>query len=359
MLENSSMCADATKHAAPEGYDVKAVEAWIKENIKSLAPPFLWKRLEGGHSNLTYLITDQNGVKAVIRRPPQGQLLPKAHDMGREWAIISALGPTSVPVAAALGFCESPDVTGAHFYVMGHVSGAALHTAQDTARLIPIEKREAVGWNFFDVLADLHAIDPDAVGLGDLGKKENYIARQLKTWYRSWTSSHEAADYDDSRAHELQQFLEANIPEQGPARVVHGDYGLHNCLIGPDFKMAAMLDWEISTLGDPLADLAYALNQWILPDDPNPVKPDAASVVPGMPSRESLAARYAARTGCDLSHLDFYIGFNWWKSAMIIHGVYARYMTGKKSTDGIDLNELRSRVERSLDQAAAAVNRIR
>tara|TARA_R110002096_G_scaffold9386_9_gene37195 strand:+ start:4258 stop:5307 length:1050 start_codon:yes stop_codon:yes gene_type:complete len=344
---------------APEGYDVPRVEEWIQKNIPSLAPPFKWKRLEGGHSNLTYLLTDTAGTVAVIRRPPRGELLPKAHDMGREWAIISALGPTAVPVAPALGFCESPEVTGAHFYVMGHVEGKALYTAEDTLAWVPAERREILAWSFFDVLADLHALDPDAIGLGDLGKKENYIGRQLKTWYRSWTSSCEAAEFDDPRAHELQRFLAENIPEQGPARVVHGDYGLHNCLIGADSRIAAVLDWEISTLGDPLADLAYALNQWVLPDDENPVKPGTGSAVPGMPDRETLAARYAARTGRDIAGLDFYIGFNWWKSAMIIHGVYARYLAGKKSTDGVDLDDIRARIERSLDQAEAAINRIR
>jgi aminoglycoside phosphotransferase (APT) family kinase protein len=358
-VEETLMDYDEATATAPEGYEVKPVEAWIKENVASLTPPFKWKRLEGGHSNLTYLITDVHGESAVIRRPPQGELLPKAHDMGREWAIISALGPTAVPVAKALGFCAGAEVTGANFYVMGHVQGKALHTAADTQKWIPENKRETVAWGFFDVLAELHALDPDEIGLGDLGKKENYVGRQLKTWYRSWTSSYEAADYDDPRAHALQEFLAANIPTQGPARVVHGDYGLHNCLIGDNFQMAAMLDWEISTLGDPLADLAYALNQWALPDDVKPVKPNSASAVPGMPNRESLAARYAARTGRDISQLDFYIGFNWWKSAMIIHGVYARYMTGKKSSGGVDVDELKLRVKRSLDEAETAINRIR
>lgn len=353
------MHGDVANQSAPEGYDVKAVEAWIEKHVPSLSPPFAWTRLEGGHSNLTYFIKDQRGEAAVIRRPPRGELLPKAHDMGREWAIISALGPSPVPVARALAFCESAEVTGAHFYVMGHVDGKALHTASDTENWVPERRRETLAWSFFDVLAELHALDPDEIGLGDLGKKENYIARQLKTWYRSWTSSCDAAGYDDPRAHNLQQFLEANIPVQGPARVVHGDYGLHNCLVDEHSRIAAVLDWEISTLGDPLADLAYALNQWTLPHDTNPVKPDAASAVAGMPSRESLAARYAQRTGRALSQLDFYIGFNWWKSAMIIHGVYARYMAGKKSTEGVDLADLRLRIDRSLDQAESAINRIR
>lgn len=345
--------------AQPEGYDVAAVSAWIDANIPSLNPPFKWRRLEGGHSNLTYEITDATGAQAVIRRPPRGELLPKAHDMEREWTIISALGPTDVPVAAALGFCPSPDITGAHFYVMGHVDGRAMYTSEDTEQCVPLAQRETLAWSFFDVLAALHDLDPDEIGLGELGKKENYIARQLKTWYRSWTSSCEAAGFDDPRAHELQQFLAANTPEQGPARVVHGDYGLHNCLIGDDCRISAVLDWEISTLGDPLADLAYALNLWTLPSDQNPVKADTGSSVAGMPSRESLAARYAERTGRDLSHLDFYTGFNWWKSAMIIHGVYARYMDGQKSTEGVDLVDIKRRIERSLDEAETAISRLR
>lgn len=342
-----------------EGYDIPAVEAWISTHVKDLETPLSWEKLAGGHSNLTYRVQDSNGRIAVIRRPPLGKLLPKAHDMGREWQIISALGPTPVPVATALGFCESPDVTGAHFYVMGHVEGLALYKNTDTESWVSSDKRHTLGESFIDVLAALHSLDPDQIGLGDLGKKENYIGRQLKTWYRSWTSSAKAAEYDDPRVHEMQEFLGANIPDQGPARVVHGDYGLHNCMFGKDAKVAAVLDWEISTLGDPLADLAYALNQWILPGDVNPVKADAASVVPGMLTREELAKRYADATGRDLSNLDFYIGFNWLKSAMIIHGVYARYKEGQKSTQGVDMVDLRDRVTRNINEAEKAVARIR
>ena len=341
-----------------QGYDIPAVEEWIKQHVASLQPPFDWQKLEGGHSNLTYRLKDAAGKLAVIRRPPLGELLPKAHDMGREWQIISALGPTKVPVAPALGFCEGADVTGAHFYVMGHVEGMALYTDKDTESWIADDCRQALGESFIDVLAELHSLDPDEIGLGDLGKKENYIGRQLKTWYRSWMASIEPAEYDDERLHAMQKFLADNIPEQGPARVVHGDYGLHNCLFSQQGQVAAVLDWEISTLGDPLADLAYALNQWILPGDENPVKADAASVVEGMLTREQLAARYAQATGRDLSQLDYYIGFNWLKSAMIIHGVYARYKEGKKSTQGVDMVDLRDRITRNINHAERAIARI-
>lgn len=346
------------ERTGPEGYRVEAVEAWIRDNIEGLTPPFRWTRLEGGHSNLTYRLDDAQGRPAVIRRPPQGELLPKAHDMSREWALISALGPTPVPVPRALGFCESPDVTGAWFYVMGLIDGQPLYNAEDTERIVPPDRRRKMALSFIDVLGDLHAVDPDAVGLGLLGKKENYVGRQLRTWYRSWTSSIGPAEFDDPRAHDIREFLLANIPEQGPARVVHGDYGPHNCLIGPDCTIAAVVDWEISTLGDPLADLAYALNPWPDPSDDEPAPPEAATAPAGFPSRTELAERYAERTGRDLSQLDYYVGFNRWKSACIVHGVYARYRAGKKSTEGVDLDELRERVDHSLALSEQAVSRI-
>ena len=201
-------------------------------------------------------------------------------------------------------------------------------------------------------------MDPDEVGLGGLGKKENYVGRQLKTWYRSWTSSIEGAKLDDPRAHELQAFFLDNMPDQGPARVVHGDYGLHNCLFGADHKVAAVVDWEISTLGDPLADLAYALNWFADPSDTEPQPPEAATAVDGFPTRGELAERYAQKTGRDLSKIDYYLGFNRWKSAAILHGVYARYIEGKKSSDDIDLPDMRERILRALTLAEQAVNRI-
>jgi len=338
------------------GYEIPAVEAWIDANTDAIKPPFKWTKLQGGHSNLTYLIEDTHGQRAVIRRPPQGVLLPKAHDMGREWSIIQALGGSSVPVAQAIAFCEDPSVTGAHFYVMGWVNGHPLYTVDDANQWAPPALRETVAHSFVDVLADLHSIDPDQVGLGRLGKKEGYIARQVKTWYRSWNASIDGAQFDDPRAHELQQYFLAHLPEQGPARVVHGDYGVHNCLLGSDGHIAAVVDWEISTLGDPLADLAYALNQWAEPDDPpNPRGPRPTSV-PGFPSRQQMADRYANRTGRDLSGLDYYSSVCFWKSAMIGHGVYARYCEGKKSTEGVDMPGLRASVLQSLSFAEQALS---
>lgn len=340
------------------GYNIPAVEAWIGIHITAIKPPLKWTKLEGGHSNLTYLIEDAQNRQAVIRRPPMGELLPKAHDMGREWSIISALGKTAVPVPPAYGYCEDPAVTGAHFYLMGLINGHPLYLVEDTERWLPVALRMRAAHSFIDVLAELHSVDPDAVGLGELGKKDDYIGRQLRTWYRSWNASIAGAQLDDPRAHALQKYFLENVPDQGPARVVHGDYGVHNCLFGPDGAIAAVVDWEISTLGDPLADLAYALNQWSDPSDAQPPNPDAPTSAPGFPPRTILARRYSERTNRDLSHLDYYVGFNRWKTAAINHGVYARYMEGKKSTDGVNLDGLLQSIDRNLTLAEEAIARL-
>ncbi len=345
-----------TVETEPEGYDVEAVEAWIAGNVKGLTPPLTWTRLQGGHSNLTYRIDDGEGRAAVIRRPPQGELLPKAHDMSREWALISALGSTAVPVAPAMAFCENPEITGAWFYVMGLIDGQPLYSAQETEGRIPRDERQTLAWSFVDVLADLHKLDPDEIGLSDLGKKEDYVGRQLRTWFRSWTSSIIDAEYDDPRAHEIRDYLAGNIPDQGPAKVVHGDYGLHNCLVGANYKVVAVVDWEISTLGDPLADLGYALNAWA---EPGEGREGAATALSGFPTRAELAARYEEQSGRDLSKLNYYIGFNWWKSACIIHGVYARYRAGKKSTEGVDMGDFRSRIGEALNASEKALTTLR
>ena len=251
----------------PVGFDPGAVEPWLAAHTP-VVPPVSWTRLEGGHSNLTYLLVDAEGEEYVIRRPPQGELLPKAHDMFREYRIIAALHPAGIPVARPVGYCEDAAVCERHFYVMGRVGGQALYTAEQAAQHLTESVRPRVGPSFIGVLAAIHAVDPAAVGLEDLGRHDGYVARQLRTWYGSWVASAEAADYDDPRLHELHALLESRIPAQGPARVVHGDYGVHNSMVSSGGEVIAVLDWEIATLGDPLADFAYALNAWIEPGRP-------------------------------------------------------------------------------------------
>ncbi len=340
------------------GIDVPAVEKWLGEHVERLAPPVTWTRLPGGHSNLTYRIEDRDGKVAVVRRPPLGKLLPKAHDMGREYRIISGLWPTPVPVAEPLGYCEDPSVTGAHFYAMGWVEGFVLWSRDEVEANVPEPKRRQVGESFVDVLADLHSLEPEAVGLERLGRPDAYVARQLHRWYSSWQASREAADVELPAIDELHERLSAQVPEQGPGRVVHGDYALHNVLIGHDHKVAAVLDWEISTLGDPLADLAYALNAWVESGDVAAARDLAPTTMPGFPTRKQLLARYADRTGRDVSQIRFYEAFNHWKTACIVQGVYARYRLGQKSTEGIDLDGLRSRIQRSCELAEKAAQGI-
>ncbi|MFK8024105.1 MAG: phosphotransferase family protein [Ilumatobacter sp.] len=335
---------------AVAGFDVPVVEAWMAANTR-VVPPCHWSRLEGGHSNLTYELTDANGDSFVIRRPPEGELLPKAHDMHREFRIIDALHPVGVPVAEPIGYCDDRSVCDTHFYVMGKVGGEALYTAAQTAPRLDEAARSRVGASFMATLAHLHSVDPVDVGLGELGRHEGYVARQLKTWYGSWTMSAEHADYDDPRLHALHERLVANVPEQGPARVVHGDFGVHNVMIDDTGEVAAVLDWEIGTLGDPLADFAYALNAWVEPDD----APDASEVsptaLPGFASRDDLIAAYSGATGASMADLGYYRAFNSFKTACILHGVYARYRLGMKSTEGVDMPGLFDRIVRSIELA--------
>ncbi len=236
---------------------------------------------------------------------------------------------------------------------MSEVGGKALYTAEDVEEWLTMEARDAVGYSFIGTLAKLHSIDPADVGLDQLARHDGYVSRQLRTWYGSWQASMEGAAYDDPRIHRLHDELQAAIPEQGPARVVHGDYGMHNCMIDASGTVAAVLDWEIATLGDPLADFAYALNGWSDPDDEIRVSHEAATTAPGFPRRQALADHYAELTGRDMSNLGFYRTFNYFKTACILHGVYARYMLGQKSSEGIDLESLKERMIGSIDLAEA------
>ncbi len=336
--------------ANPVGFDVGRVEAWLAAHT-TVVPPCAWQRLEGGHSNLTYLLTGADGEEHVIRRPPEGELLPKAHDMFREYRIIEALHPVGIPVARPVGYCDDRAVCARHFYVMSKVDGQALYTGTQTAARLDEAARARVGPSFVGVLAAIHAVDPADVGLADLGRPDGYVARQLRTWYGSWVASVDAADYDDARVHRLHDRLLDDVPDQGPARVVHGDYGVHNTMVSDDGEIAAVLDWEIATLGDPLADFASALNAWGEAGDPAAVRADAPTARPGFASRDDLVALYADRTGADLSDLAYYRSFNSLKTACIIHGVYARYRRGQKSTEGVDMDALHERIGASIDLA--------
>jgi aminoglycoside phosphotransferase (APT) family kinase protein len=341
-----------TDAAAVAGIDLEPVSRWLREHV-GVTPPLRFTRCMGGHSNLTYRVTDERGRDVVLRRPPMGHLLPTAHDMSREYRIIAGLGPTPVPVPAALAFCDDLTVTDAPFYVMGYVAGHVLHDAATSAAAYGETGRRRAGETFVDVLAALHDVLPDEVGLGDLGRAEGYIARQLRRWYTQFEQSktRELPDVDEVHA-----FLSTRIPDQGPARVVHGDYRLGNCITGDDGSILAVLDWEICTLGDPLADVGYVLTTWVERADPGD---DAAPTsLPGFPTRAKILERYADRSGRDVSLIDFYICFSHWKTACIAEGVYARYLAGALDPRGFNLDAYKHRIERSAHLAATAAARL-
>ena len=243
----------------PDGIDPAGLEAWFGEHVAAAEPPLSFERIAGGHSNLTYRVTDAAGRSWALRRPPLGKRLGSAHDMVREHKVVSALGPTPVPVAPVTGLCEDEGVNGAPFYVMEFVEGPILRSLAETGAFPEQDDRHAIGLRVADTLVAIHAVDPDAAGLGDLGRKEDYVARQLHRWQGQWEKSktRELAAID--RVHER---LSARIPEQGPATIVHGDYRLDNMILTPAGEVAAVVDWELCTLGDPLADVGLLMAYW-------------------------------------------------------------------------------------------------
>jgi aminoglycoside phosphotransferase (APT) family kinase protein len=347
----------ATDAAAGEGLDTAGIGAWITEHLSELHPPFEWTRLTGGHSNLTYRADGADGTRAVVRRGPLGELQPGAHDMAREFEVISALWPTGVPVAQPLGLCTDTSVTGAAFYVMGYVDGRAMSTREQMSQWLPTAAaRRAAAEDFVDVLAAIHLLDVDEIGLGDLARKDDYVGRQLRAWYRSWTSSAGDSTADDPRVHELHDLLQATKPPDGIPRLVHGDYGFHNCLVASGGRLTAVVDWEVCTLGDALSDLAYVLNRWATPGH----EISGRTTMPeGFPTADEVLARYRDRTAADLSNLDYYVTLNHWRSACIVQGVYTRYTRGQKSSDGVDVEGFRAGIDARLTQATRSAGGIR
>jgi aminoglycoside phosphotransferase (APT) family kinase protein len=340
--------------SAQDGIDEVRVTPWLEEHVEGLRPPLTFSLIAGGHSNLTYRVDDAAGGAFVLRRPPLGHVLATAHDMGREHRIISALGPTPVPVAPALAYCDDPDVNGAPFYVMGFVEGHILRD-QGTAKVLDEERRRTASESLVDVLADIHAVDPDAVGLGELGRKEGYIERQLRRWHKQFLDS---KTREVPALEAVYERLRSDVPEQGPATIVHGDYRLDNCLVGDDGNVAAVLDWEICTLGDPLADVGLLMVYWTDPEDDATALLTSPTTLPGFARRSDLRERYAERSGRDLSAIDYYTAFGYWKLACIVEGVYARYRGGAMGTDASGFEGFAMQVERLAAAAEEAVTRV-
>jgi aminoglycoside phosphotransferase (APT) family kinase protein len=338
----------ADEATVPDGIDQKSLEAWFGENVPGVELPLSFERIAGGHSNLTYRVTDAAGTMLALRRPPLGKRLGSAHDMAREYKVVSALGETEVPVAPVVGLCEDESVNDAPFYVMEFVEGPILRGLAE-AEIFPDEgDRRAIGERVADTLVQIHAVDPDAVGLGDLGKKEDYVARQLHRWQGQWEKSKTRELEPIDRVHEA---LSARIPEQGPATIVHGDYRLDNMILTDSGEVAAVVDWELCTLGDPLADVGLLMAYWPERGEDTLALGMPANLAPGFPTREEIKARYAERSGRDLSDLGFYVALGYWKLAIILEGVYARYIAGGYGKVDEGVHAFARLVERLADEA--------
>ena len=320
---------------ADEAIDQPNLEAWFEQHVPGATPPLAFERISGGHSNLTYAVADAADGRWALRRPPLGKRLASAHDMVREHRIISALQETDVPVPPIVGLCEDESVNGAPFFVMDFVEGPILRSRAEAEQSFGEAQRRPIGERVVDTLVAIHAIDPDRVGLGDLGRKQDYVARQLRRWQGQWEKSktHELPLIDD-----VHRRLSERIPDQGATTIVHGDYRLDNMILSNAGEVAAVVDWELCTLGDPLADVGMLIVYWSEAGDELMPLFEAPTTAPGFPSREEIRERYAERSGRDLSEIDFYVALACWKLAIILQGVYARYTAGQygKADEGIE-----------------------
>jgi aminoglycoside phosphotransferase (APT) family kinase protein len=307
-------------------FDVGRLEAYLREHVEGFAGPITLKQFKGGQSNPTYLVETPER-RYVLRRKPPGKLLPSAHAVDREYRVIGALHAQGFPVAKPVVYCADETITGTAFFVMSHVEGRVFWEAEMPASN-PLERAQVYD-AMNATLARLHNFDPAAIGLADYGRGENYVARQIERWSKQYRTS------ETEKIEEMEQlmaWLPANIPPPQPTRLVHGDYRLDNMILAPQASdVVAVLDWELSTLGDPVADFAYHLMQWDMP----PAEAGTGSLVGqnlaalGIPSRDAYVEAYVRRTGLDpRPHLPVYSAYNFFRLAAILQGIVGRVRDG-------------------------------
>ncbi|QBI54620.1 phosphotransferase family protein [Streptomonospora litoralis] len=321
----------ATSETNPPGLDLPRLGAYLQaQRPGMLSGALTGDVIAGGRSNLTYRVTDGHG-RWVVRRPPLGHVLPTAHDMGREHRVVSALADTAVPVPETVLLCEDGDVIGAPFYVMEYVEGVPYRTAEELDALGPA-RTGGIAAAMIDTLVDLHAVDPKNVGLADFGRPEGFLERQLRRWSKQLEASRsrELPGIDT-----LHQRLSARIPASPEPTIVHGDYRLDNLLVDADDRITAVLDWEMSTLGDPLTDLALIITY------SSAAMADTSSVsnahtAEGYPDADEIIARYARGSGRDVSALDWYVGLAFFKLAVILEGIHYRHSKGQTVGENFD-----------------------
>jgi aminoglycoside phosphotransferase (APT) family kinase protein len=326
---------------APTGIDLASFARWAATVLPRFRAPFTADIIAGGQSNITAHLADADGREFVVRRPPLHGVLPTAHDMGREHRIIEALGPTPVPVPEALAFCADPEVIGAPFYVMSYVAGIVLHDLVTVEAELDHAARAHSGESLVDALVALHAVDVDAVGLGDLARRDELIARQLKRWHAQFEASKTADVPAVDRVHGV---LQSRIPEQRESTIVHGDFRLGNCVVDDQGEILAVLDWEICTLGDPRADVGYILATWAEPGDPLRADDHNPTLAPGFTTRAALLERYAEQSGRDVEAIPYFVAFSFWRLACILEGVLSRIISGARGDADVDVDYFRRRV---------------
>ncbi|WP_329562892.1 phosphotransferase family protein [Kitasatospora sp. NBC_01266] len=308
----------------PPGLDLAALQAHLGTG------PLSAELIEGGRSNLTYRLTDGT-ERWVLRRPPLGHVLATAHDMAREYRVIGALHGSPVPVPRTVRLTEDPAVIGAPFYLMEFVEGTAHRDSTALAALGPARVR-ALADHLVDTLVALHAIDPQEVGLADFGRPEGFLARQVQRWGKQLAASRSR---EVPGIQTLAERLTAYLPHSPAPALVHGDYRLDNVLVGPDDRITAVLDWEMSTLGDPLTDLGLLAMYTDLAGQFAGVIPGVA-LAPGFPGGPELIERYAAESGRDVRQVDWYVAFASFKLAVVLEGIHFRYSQGRTVGAGFD-----------------------
>jgi len=321
-----------------QGIDADRVGAFFERALPAFGAPIRFELISGGRSNLTYRVSAPGGT-CVLRRPPLGHVLPTAHDMAREYRVLAALADTDVPVARPLALCEDPSVNDAPFYVMEYRAGIVVNERMPEGFATTPEERRRISLALVDVLARLHRVDYAARGLADFGRPEGYLERQVRRWSQQWEKSkvEELPEIDA-----LIRWLRGALPASPAPTLVHGDYRLGNLALDPadPGRIVAVFDWEMATLGDPLADLGYTLIYWGEQADPPeerlPGSFQAVTARPGFLTRAELAAEYARRSGVDVAHVDFYRVLALYKLAVISEGIYARHLQGKTLGSGFE-----------------------
>ncbi|HEY4069972.1 MAG TPA: phosphotransferase family protein [Sphingomicrobium sp.] len=327
-----------------EEFDQAALESWLEGNIVGFSGPFELKKFPSGQSNPTYRIIAASG-DYVLRRKPFGPLLPSAHAVGREYRLISALFPLGFPVPEPLALCDDEGVIGAIFYVMELARGRSY--ANGSLPDFDASARTRMYEQLIDTLADLHSVDAETAGLGDFGKPGNYFERQVRRWTRQYRDSE--TDYIPEMER-LVAFLPETIPQQSRSSIVHGDYRIDNVLFDGDGTLAAVLDWELATLGDPLADFSYLAMQWAMPADGGAGLAGLDLPALGIPTLGEIVKRYSDRSGVPVAAtLDWYFSYNLFRLAGIVQGIKKRVIDGTASH--ADAAEMAKRVP-MLAQAA-------